>query len=478
MRVKKYKRVKRPKVYAGFSGSIEEDGGESLLLTKPSTSSQSHGNRPEQDDAIEHDADAEDLHKAIDSRAPESKEGQISKEKHGGTKGRYPSDHGAEATGDATPADFSQSLTIESFRQKDVRSELQNVGSSNDTALPLGHTSAEVATLSSGKANNSTSVSGPQKGDANRSGIFTKLVAERKPPESPTPTPRTIPCSDEGSTNNNSPDLKEDGKRDDAHPNGSANSEFTECNDNDYSSTIEEEDGSSVSMFGAGSLWFKAERVACFLQLLALALDVEGAEWPPLFFSTWGWTWFTTGYLRWPMLVLLRRVGRAFSLTFGEQEHDLWVFRDVVGYGVEVCIAFLAVFTLFFVLQMPDYTSHKAQAAWKWRFLTHWFRSSLPLYVINLCLAYGSFATLMKYGASVFPDDVVTAVTVVGGTVVTVSWMLVVGLSFLVHINLRLATKHDVEYSLIIAMVSGYKETQSFRCVGGSVLRLSVRFFR
>ncbi|CAM9195485.1 unnamed protein product, partial [Sphacelaria rigidula] len=265
-------------------------------------------------------------------------------------------------------------------------------------------------------------------------------------------TPRTIPCSDEGSTNNNSPDLKEDGKRDDAHLNGSANSEFTECNDNDYSSTVEEEDGSSVSMFGAGSLWFKAERVACFLQLLALALDVEGAEWPPLFFSTWGWTWFTTGYLRWPMLVLLRRVGRAFSLTFGEQEHDLWVFRDVVGYGVEVCIAFLAVFTLFFVLQMPDYTSHKAQAAWKWRFLTHWFRSSLPLYVINLCLAYGSFATLMKYGASVFPDDVVTAVTVVGGTVVTVSWMLVVGLSFLVHINLRLATKHDVEYSLIIAM--------------------------
>lgn len=268
-----------------------------------------------------------------------------------------------------------------------------------------------------------------------------------KPADIQAPTPRTITCSDEGSLNPSPSDG--DGKNEVQQP-GSPTSGST-----DYSVPDEHKDSSDdASTLTPGSLWFKAERVVCFLQLLALALDVDGAAWPTLFFNTWSWTWFMIDYIRWPMLVILRRVERTFSLSLGAEGHDLWFFRDLVGYGVEVCATGLATFVLFFVLQMPDYTSHKPQTAWKQRFLTHWFRASLPRYILYLSLADGSFASLVLCGAWIFPGDVVTAVAVVGGTVVATSWLLVVLFSFLVHVYLRLATKYDAEYSFMIAMVS------------------------
>lgn len=210
-----------------------------------------------------------------------------------------------------------------------------------------------------------------------------------------------------------------------------------------------------------GSLWFKVERLVVFLQLLALALDVDGAAWPPLFLRMWSWVWLSNQYLRWPLLILLRRVGREFSMSFGEAELDLWFFRDVIGYGVELCSAAVVLFVLFFVLQMPDYTSHKPKAAWRRSFLTHWFRRTLPWYMVNLVVTFVLFAVLTHYGDAFFPPDVITAVIVVGGTLLTVSWLLVVLLSLLVHVVVRIATKHDAEYSFMIAMVSGSRSEET-----------------
>lgn len=434
MRVKKYKRAKRLKVYVEPPGSVE--GGAELLSAKEGNTSFRSCERPEEDDDIEKWEEAEHLNKS-DAEGPERGQRQASKEK--GDPGEAPPDRAiATAIDTAGLCHLKTTISDHAHREND-----KVVGSTN-ARLP-GRSSAG-APPSSAQIEHQTS-GDPQKGNVNGGGTN---AAESTSPEHPTPTPRTIPCSDEGSAN---PSPHNETGSSDGQPSESATSESTEF-DSGYASMVEDEDSTSASRLGAGSLWFKAERVACFLQLLSLGLGVEGAAWPPLFSSMWGWTWFTTEYLRWPLLALLQRVGRAFSLTFGEAEHDLWVFRDVVGYGVEVCVAGLVVFVLFFVLQMPDYTSHKPQAAWKRRFLTHWFRSSLPRYVLNLCLAHGCFAALVIYGASIFPDDVVTAVTVVGSTVVTVAWFLVVGFSFSVHVNLRLATKHDAEYSFMIAMVS------------------------
>ncbi|CAM9463958.1 unnamed protein product [Choristocarpus tenellus] len=196
----------------------------------------------------------------------------------------------------------------------------------------------------------------------------------------------------------------------------------------------------------------KTERVVCFLQLLALTLETKVKDWPPLFKQSWGWSSFAVEYMRWPMLALLNKVGGKFSLTFGDVKHSLWHFRAVVGYGVECYFLAFAIFVLFFMLQMPDYTSRKSKIVWERRFLTHWVQSSLVHYVVNLVIWYAVCAALTLYGANFFPEEVVTAVTVVGGTVVSVMWMAVVLLSFLIHLNLRQATKHDAEYSFMIAM--------------------------
>ncbi|CBJ33045.1 Hypothetical leucine rich repeat protein [Ectocarpus siliculosus] len=253
-------------------------------------------------------------------------------------------------------------------------------------------------------------------------------------------TPRTSRCSEE------EPNDKTDKKRDDGNDEGE-NDEYEEYEEDEV-----EDDDNSDERSGGGSLWFKAERIVITLQLLALALDVYGAPWPPLFVRMWSWVWLTNQYLRWPALVLLRRVGREFSLTFGDAQLDLWFFRDVIGYGVEVCAASVAVFVFFFVLQMPDYTSSKPKAAWRRSFLTHWFRRTLPRYLLNLGLCYVAFAGVTYFGEVFVPPDVVKAVIVVGGTLLTVSWILVVLLSLLVHVNVRMATKHDAEYSFMIAM--------------------------
>ncbi|CAB1099841.1 unnamed protein product [Ectocarpus sp. CCAP 1310/34] len=255
-------------------------------------------------------------------------------------------------------------------------------------------------------------------------------------------TPRTSRPSEE------EPNGKTDKNRDDGNDEGK-NEEYEEYEEDE----VEDDDnGDETLRSGGGSLWFKAERIVITLQFLALALDVYGAPWPPLFVRMWSWVWLTNQYLRWPALVLLRRVGREFSLTFGDAQLDLWFFRDVIGYGVEVCAASVAVFVLFFVLQMPDYTSSKPKAAWRRSFLTHWFRRTLPRYVLNLGLCYVAFAGVTYFGEVFFPPDVVKAVIVVGGTLLTVSWILVVLLSLLVHVNVRMATKHDAEYSFMIAM--------------------------
>lgn len=269
-------------------------------------------------------------------------------------------------------------------------------------------------------------------------------------------TPRTSRCSEEepnaaGGCKNSNDDKKTDKNRDDDKDEGE-NEEYEEYEEYEIE---DDEDGDETLTSGGGSLWFKAERIVITLQFLALALDVYGAPWPPLFVRMWSWVWLTNQYLRWPALVLLRRVGREFSLTFGDAQLELWFFRDVIGYGVEVCAASVAVFVLFFVLQMPDYTSSKPKAAWRRSFLTHWFRRTLPKYLLNLGLCYVAFVGVTYFGEVFFPPDVVKAVIVVGGTLLTVSWILVVLLSLLVHVNVRMATKHDAEYSFMIAIVSG-----------------------
>lgn len=433
MRVKKYKRVKRLKVYVeppeSFKGRAE------LPLTEEGNTSFRSCKKPEGNGDIEKGEKAEHHYKN-DTEGPERGKEYVSEERT--CLRDCPLDRV-----NATPIDTERLYHPETSISKHPRSEKDKVAGSSSAGLP-GQSSAE-APHSSVQPDSQTS-GDSQIGNVNERATNATVSTS---PENPSPTPRTIPCSDEGSANP-SP-LNEDGSID-GQPSKSASSKSTEF-ENSYASMGEEEESANVSALGPGSLLFKAERVACFLQLLSLGLDVEGAAWPPLFSSMWGWTWFTTEYLRWPLLALLQRVGRALSLTFGEAEHDLRVFHDVVGYGAEVCVAGVAVFVLFFVLQVPDYTSHKPRATWKRRFLTHWFRSSLPRYIFNLSLAHGCFAALVIYGASILPGEVVTAVAVVGGTVVTVAWFLVVAFSFFVHVTLRMATKHDEEYSFMIAMV-------------------------
>lgn len=285
-------------------------------------------------------------------------------------------------------------------------------------------------------------------------------------------TPRTSRCSEEEPSASggckNSNDDKTDKNRDDDNDEGE-NEEYEEYEEDEIE---DDDDGNETLTSGGGSLWFKAERIVITLQLLALALDVYGAPWPPLFLRMWSWVWLTNQYLRWPALILLRRVGREFSLTFGDAQLELWFFRDVIGYGVEVCATSVAVFVLFFVLQMPDYTSSKPKAAWRRSFLTHWFRRTLPRYLLNLGLCYVAFAGVTYFGEVFFPPDVVKAVIVVGGTLLTVSWIFVVLLSLLIHVNVRMATKHDAEYSFMIAMVSGSRWTGEEVCAWHLLLNL------
>lgn len=201
------------------------------------------------------------------------------------------------------------------------------------------------------------------------------------------------------------------------------------------------------TLASGGSGCFKAERVICFLQLLALALDADGASWPPIFAKTWGWTWLTTGYMRWPILVLLQRIGRSFSL-------DLRYFQDFTGYALEVYATATVAFILFFLLQIPDYTNHKPVAAWKRSVLTHWRRRTLPRYVLNLFLCYAVCIALAYHGSSFFPGEAIKGVVVGCGTILTASWFCLVMFSFAIHVTLRAATKHESEYSFVIALVS------------------------
>ena len=270
------------------------------------------------------------------------------------------------------------------------------------------------------------------------------------------PTPRTIACSEEVS-------LTPPGSNFECNRAAIVSSTLREGRDTfeDHDALSSDRGGSNCDkgkfLVRGGSLWFKVEHVVCFLQLLALAMDVDGASWPPLFVKMWSWTWFTTGYLRWPLLALIRRVGREFSLTFGERELDLWFFRDVVGYGLEVYAAAVVAFALFFVLQMPDYTSNEPKAAWKRSFLIYWFRLTLLRYLLNLSLCFAMLFALTYCGSLIFSEEVIKGVVVVGGTLVMVTWLSVVILSFAVHVAIGVVTKHDAEYSFIIAIVSGLR---------------------
>lgn len=201
------------------------------------------------------------------------------------------------------------------------------------------------------------------------------------------------------------------------------------------------------TLASGGSGCFKAERVICFLQLLALALDADSASWPPIFAKTWGWTWLTTGYIRWPILVLLQPIGRSLSL-------DLWFSTDMVGYAVEVYTTAIVAFILFFVLEIPDYNNPKSVAAWKRYILTQWLRHTLPRYVLNLFLCYVVCIPLGYLGSAFFPGEAIKGVVVGCNTILTASWLCLVMLSFAIHVTLRVATKHNFEYSFGTALVS------------------------
>lgn len=434
MRVKKYKRVQRPKVHAELPGESAEDEGEHLG-NGDTTSTDGAGmvsvgsefatDRPEESDNTTGERrDGEDL--LLDNNG--GRVTAAAKKRPSNGKGRV--NGGRESAlvwpEDSKAIDKDTSLSLSTQKQQAAKSGNQSCSDSDNT-------SRIQAPMAEGRQ-----VDGNQPTAEGSDG-------NTKDDDQPRvdATPRTSRCSEV-----------------DGGPTGT---DLTGCGDEDGGDESEEyeddeleednDDAETLTSVG-GSLWFKAERMVIFLQLLALALDVHGAAWPPLFTRMWGWVWVTNQYLRWPLLLLLRRVGGEFSLTFGDAELELWFFRDVIGYCVEICAGAVAVFVLFFVLQMPDYTSEKPKNAWRRSFLTHWFQRTLPKYVLKLVLSYLAFAALTHYGDRFFPPDVVTAVIVVGGSLLTVSWLFVVVLSLLVHLNLRMATKHDAEYSFMIAMVS------------------------
>lgn len=437
MRVKKYKRVKRPKVHVGLPGP-GEDG---------------------------HDADAE--HETtglpVATRRPEESDSNVEGESE------HLQENGGSDMVDSESTKRPRRSSTTAAAANNNNNSVNSVARVSDEAIFEGSTPPAANDCVTPSAEHN-------KGNQSVSDTDVALVASglgdiydsRTPRDDPAPRTTTgssvaspaLPGVNLGSSSddrNNSdgrggatwtltaskePEEKYDGDDDNAdaeHDGGGGDDSSTATNGNTLAS--------------GGSIWFKAERVTIFVQLLALALDVDGAGWPPLFVKMWGWTWFTTEYLRWPLLVLVRQVGSGLSLSLGSEELGLWFFRDVVGYGVEISAVTVAVFVLFFVLQMPDYTSHKPKERWQRGFLTHWFRLTLSWYLFNLCLCYGVFAALAYYGSVIFPPDVITAVIVVGGTLLTVSWLFVVLLSFLIHLYFRSATKHGAEFSFMIAMV-------------------------
>lgn len=426
MRVKKYKRVKRPRIHVELPGGSAEDGGEHLpgssKRTKPD-GAEFAADRPEESDN-NNTGEGQDGGDLQPENSDDCNTEAATKKRQGNRESRGNGGHeSALVWPEESKATDTETVSSLSMQRRHQTSKSGNQSFSDGDNCPIQAPVAEGRQLD-GKA----AVNPPpaETSDSNAKDDQPRVDA----------TPRTSRCSE-----GDGDDLNGCGEED-----GDEYEEYEEYED-------DEDDGEILTSVG-GSLWFKAERMVIFLQLLALALDVDGAAWPPLFTRTWGWVWVTNQYLRWPLLVLLRRVGGEFSLTFGDAELELWFFRDVVGYGVEICAGVVAVFVLFFVLQMPDYTSEKPKNAWRRSFLTHWFRRTLPKYVVNLGLSYLAFAALTHYGDRFFPPDVVTAVIVVGGTLLTVSWLFVVVLSLLVHLHIRIATKHDAEYSFMIAMVS------------------------
>ena len=418
MRVKKYKRVKRPKIHAELPGESAEDEGE-LLDTGDTTSADGAGivsaggkfavDRPEESD----------------NNTGEGQDGGgLLLENNDGCVAAAATTR--PSNGKSRGGDGCESTLVWPEDSKATEKSGNQSCSDGDT----NHTQAPMA---EGRRRVGGHTPATEGSDHNTKDDDQPRVDS---------TPRTNRCSE----------VDEDPTGADPYGCGDENGgdESEECEDDE----IEDGDNADALTSVGGSLWFKAERMIIFLQLLALALDVHGAAWPPLFTRMWGWVWVTNQYIRWPLLLLLRRVGGEFSLTFGDAELELWFFRDVIGYGVEICAGAVALFVLFFVLQMPDYTSEKPKNAWRRSFLTHWFRRTLPKYIFKLALSYLAFAALTHYGDRFFPPDVVTAVIVVGGSLLTVCWLFVVVLSLLVHLNLRMATKHDAEYSFMIAMVS------------------------
>lgn len=436
MRVKKYKRVKRPKVHAGYPDGLAErangdDAADAGLLCVGSEVT----DRPEESDSNEADQqlplEIDDLTRERGRKGPTGEKTRNSSSSRGDSSSRrsralvWPEQQQQQTTTTTTKKSGNQSTSDDDDNNDmQVQVQVQVVGAEGKVDGPDAAPSP-----ADGSSHSNAKDLGESPGGA---------------------TPRTSRCSEvEANEEATGPTaLKGDGDDED---------EYEEYEDDELEDSNDDSSSGVTLASGGGSLWFKAERMFIFLQLLALALDVDGAAWPPLFTRMWSWVWLTHQYLRWPVLILLRRVGREFSLTFGDAELELWFFRDVIGYGVEISAAVAALFVMFFVMQMPDYTSHKPKAAWQRSFLTHWFRRTLPRYVFNLVLSYAAFAALTHYGDRIFPPDVVTAVIVVGGTLLTLSWLAVVALSLMVHINVRIATKHDAEYSFMIAMVSGQK---------------------
>lgn len=465
MRVKKYKRVRRPKIHVQLpGGSAPEDGDEG---EQPNDSNRTSGNAANSDPELPLNNDK------LAAAHPEESDCNTTGE-------RREADHplleteGCQGTA-ANTAQTERARKGSSGKVKPIGGAGGAVADRRESAMvwPEDSTAAGKEVASAQQLPPQPTASGNQclsddgKGDEDEHVPAEERVDGKAAVARPaargsvcTPkdssderrgagTPRTSRCS-EAEADPTSVGLKTVGDDDE--------DEYEEYEEDDETDDEGEEGGRPLA---GGSLWFKAERMVIFLQLLALALDVHGAAWPSLFLRMWDWVWITNKYLRWPLLVLLRRVGGEFSLTFGDAELELWFFRDVIGYGVEICAATVAVFVLFFVLQMPDYTSQKPREAWRRSFLTHWFWRTLPRYVANLVLSYVALAALTHYGDTFFPPDVVTAVIVVGGTLLTISWLSVVVLSLLVHLHVRIATKHDAEYSFMIAMVGGNRGSRA-----------------
>ncbi|CAM9742340.1 unnamed protein product [Chrysoparadoxa australica] len=221
---------------------------------------------------------------------------------------------------------------------------------------------------------------------------------------------------------------------------------------------------------GKGGLWFKIERMVVFLQLLALMLEVPVVTWPPFFRKCWSFTHFSLSFMRAPVLWLIGYCGEKFDVTL-PNGRQLLHYESIIGYMVELLWACAAAFVIFFLLQMPDYTSKAQRLEWERQFIHSWFLRSFVPMLFRLCLLLTCCYGLVTYGSLFFPEGVGDAAGLISFASLVLVWALLVVLSFVVRTALVEATKRDAEFSFMITIKSVVKAK-----IKGALFFLSISY--